>query len=926
MQPPSSNPSIWLAQTKLRPPLLRADVVARPRLLAQLHAALAACPVTLLAAPAGYGKTTLLAEWLRHIADFRFQIADLARLNLQSTIYNLQSVRVAWLTLDEQDNDPAQFLAALVAAVRQAAPECGATAQALLAGLANPGAEVRRVVGALINDILAALPDPCILALDDLHLLDDPAIYRALEYLLDHLPPQLRLVIATRHDPPLALSRLRARGQLAELRFDSLSFTVDEIAALLNQQLGLDISAAELALLAERTEGWAASLRLLAGSLGRLASADRAALIAGLAQTDRSIFEFLANEVLDRQPTDLRIFLLQTAILPELTPALCQGVTGRADAHALLEDLYRRNLFLSIVSGPWSVVSDAPPPTVDNRQQTTYRYHALFAAFLRQRLAREMPDQLADLHRRAAIAETMPSRAIGHYLAAGLWEPAAKLIEQIGAGLLQQGLLQTLRGWARELPAPLHEARPRLAYQLGVCAWQLGEVAEARTLLQQALHGFDAAGDKVGQGETLTALATSLLLGGDFARGDALVGEAIARAITPHSLVQALMSRTGMAMLWERWAQSEADFATALALIRESGDLDLLRASMVMLHPAFTALPGGLAAIEELAQQAAARLGDEASPARMAAEAQMALVHLLRGRLAAAKEAGERALARSAQFGGYPYMDGDVTAAVAAVYAALGDYPAADRWFDLMLQRLNDSGLRVLVQSGLLHGLGRAHCLQGRIAEARQIYARLCALEQTPELPLAPLMRAMMRGRLAIIDGRHQEAERILRQAAALEQHVRMAVLFGSAHVLLAHLYLCMGRQADALREFERLLADCQQRGIPGIIVIEGALAAPLLRLAAQHGTHAALATQLLEALGDVALRTFQLPETGETLSPREIEVLRLVAQGASNRAIAEQLVLSEETIKSHVARILRKLDVTSRTQAAARARTLGLI
>ncbi|MFL5805604.1 MAG: LuxR C-terminal-related transcriptional regulator [Roseiflexaceae bacterium] len=534
---------------------------------------------------------------------------------------------------------------------------------------------------------------------------------------------------------------------------------------------------------------------------------------------------------------------------------------GRADTHALLEDLYRRNLFLSVVGGPLSIASGTPPRTTDQGPPTAYRYHALFAAFLRQRLA-------------------------------------------------------------RELPAPLRETRPRLAYLLGVCAWQIGELAEARALLQQALHGFDVAGDKAGQGEILTALATSLLLGGDFTRGDELVGEAVARAITQQSLVQALISRVGMAMLWERWAQSEADFATALALIRDSGDLELLRASMLMLHPAFTALPGALEAIEQLAQQAIARLGDEASPARMAAEAQLTLVHLLRGRLVAAKEAGERALARSAQFGGYPYMDGDVTAVVAAACAALGDYPAADRWFDLMLQRLNDSAIRVLVQSALL--LGRAHCLQGRIAEARQIYARMCALEQTPELPLAPLMRALIRGRLEIIDRRYQAAEYTLRQAAALEQHVRLAVLFGSAHVLLARLYLCMGRQPDALREFESVLADCERRGVPGIIVIEGALAAPLLRLAIERGAQAALAAQLLEALGDVALRSWKLPETGETLSPREIEVLRLVAQGASNRAIAERLVLSEETVKSHVARILRKLDVASRTQAAAR--TLGLL
>lgn len=291
----------------------------------------------------------------------------------------------------------------------------------------------------LINDILETLPDPFVLVLDDLHLVSEPAVYTALDYLLERLPPQMHLMAATRHDPPLALARLRGRGALAELRLPDLRFTLDEAAAFLNtQRLGL--SPEDLASLHSRTEGWAVGLRLLADSLNRIPTrSGRSAFITYLAQTDRYVFDFLADEVLSRQSSAVRTFLLETSILPELTPALCQAVTGRADALAILEDLYRRNLFLVAVDdGRWT--TDDGPQTTDLIRRPSsmvrrlssvvhrpiYRYHALFAEFLRRRLTQEMPERLVELHARAAQAETVPARAIAHYLAAQLWEPAAQ--------------------------------------------------------------------------------------------------------------------------------------------------------------------------------------------------------------------------------------------------------------------------------------------------------------------------------------------------------------------------------------------------------------------------------------------------------------------------------------------------------------------
>ncbi|MDX1521834.1 MAG: hypothetical protein R3264_09420, partial [Anaerolineae bacterium] len=456
-----SEQPLWLTQTKLQPPRLRQDLVARHRLRDDLAAAVTSHRLTLLSAPAGYGKTTLLAG-----------LAQAA-----------PELPLAWLSLDEEDNDPGRFLSALIVTLQRLNPSCGLTAQNVLAGLDNPAAEIRRVVGVLINDILETVPDPFGLVLDDLHAISEPTVYKALDYLLDHLPPQMHVVVGTRHDPPLALARLRSREELAEFRLAELRFTLTETTAFLNEQLRLGLSADDLTTLYHRTDGWAAGLRLLAGSLqGRFPFGERSDFIAHLAQSHRYIFDLLAEEVLQQQEESVQTFLLETSILTELTPTLCQAVTGRPDSAAMLEKLYHRNLFLVAMelrdqdtsqqrpneSGKTSLFtqssnfpifqSPVSEATLPISPSPTYRYHDLFADFLRQQLAREMPERLPDLHRRAAEAHSIPTRAIRHYLAAGLWAEAAQTIAEVGDQLLQQGLLTSLQGWIETLPAAVRRA------------------------------------------------------------------------------------------------------------------------------------------------------------------------------------------------------------------------------------------------------------------------------------------------------------------------------------------------------------------------------------------------------------------------------------------------------------------------------------
>ena len=910
----------WLVQTKLQPPLPRADVIPRPRLLAALRDKLTSHRLTLLSAPAGYGKTTLLASILHSPSSI---------------------LPVAWLTLDEGDNDPSLFLAYLVASLQGLNPAFGITAKSQVQNrkpVVSPSAvlginsaepskiEMRRVVGVLINDVLESLPDPFVLILDDLHFITEPAVYLALDYLLEHLPPQMHLAAGTRHDPPLALARLRARGQLAELHLPDLRFTLDEATAFLNETLRLGLSPADLAALQSRTEGWPVGLRLLAGSLDRiLTPAGRTAFIAHLVHTDRHVFDFLADEVLSRQSTAVRTFLLQTSILSELTAPLCNAVTGRHDAGVLLEELDRRSLFITAAIRP------SPTPTLPH-PHTPYRYHALFAEFLRQRLQREMGEQVVELHRRAAQAHKNPVRAIGHYLAAGMWEEAVQAIEQASVQLFQRGLQDTLAGWVRALPPPVREAHPDLLSPLINRALFEGELEEAQSLQERLLQVYEATGDEEAQGLALAALALIALLQADLARAERLIHRALAYPLPPLHLAQLRMVRAWLGLLRSDWTRAEADLEAALAVVRRCGEPLVWLMLALLLKQPFAVLPGGLERIERFCRQATAFVEDPISLLPLAVGELMAFVHLWRGRLEQAAQAGEGALALREQVGSPAFLGVDAATLAAVAHAARGDYAAAGRFFEVLRPQVEAIPLlNQVLKTSLLYLRGRVLWSQGRWEKARQLYARMCAAAGPGEWPAAPVLRLMMRGLLEMAEGRYAEAGRSLREAASLERQVRLSTLYGSARLLLARLYVEWDRPQDALAELRPVLAACEREGTPGLILQEGAVIVPVLRLAVERGVHVPFTAHLLHLLGattveaTLAVAPVPVPETGESLTPREVEVLRLIATGASNRAIAGQLVISEGTVKSHVHRIFRKLDVASRTEAAARARDLRL-
>jgi len=879
--------SAWLTQTKFVSPRLQDDVVLRSRLVDTLRAAVNSRPLTLLSAPAGYGKTTLLAS--------------------------LSNKPLAWISIDEEDNDPARFFIALLTTLQKLDPGFGEDILSLLSSLENPAGESRRIISAFINEALERLPET-LLVFDDLHLISEPVIYSALDYLLEHLPTQLHLIIATRRDPPLSLARLRARGQLAEFRAPDLRFTTDEASLFLNEKQHLGLSSEDLTRLQSRAEGWATGLRLLAGSLDHIPSAsDRTAFIQDLALSDRYVFDFLADEVLKRQEPEMRVFLLETSILPEINSSLCVAVTGRRDAQSVLEELYRRNLFLIQAGGT----------------DRTYRYHALFAEFLREQLEQEMPERIAELHQRAAETQktTTPARAIAHYLSAELWDDAAQTIEQISEEFIRQGLLKTLHGWIETLPTPIRDAHPRLLYVSGMLALQHGELNDALTMLESARCRYEASGEQAGLAEVLLLMIDTVSRQHDYVRQADLTQKAFVLHLPVHGRVQLLMAQTWQSIFQPDYRQADETLDQALNLTLASNDLRAFNVMAPIMNAHLAFLPGGTARLEHYCREVLARFGKSVTTICAGTLSVQSYLLFLNGTLEQAAGTADEALSLCNQLGGVAYSDFQARFVQAQIAGIGGDHARIEElWRDALPLTEQIPSLHPYVVMAL-YFIGRSQWMQKKFDQARQIKARIDTMDDTSEFPETIVTRKLMRAMIEITDRKFNDAEHTLQEGVAVEQRWPHAAVFGSARVMLAHLRLQQKHELDAWLQFKPFLAECEQRNMAGLILRETTLAIPLLRLAIEKKAHMGFAQHLLDLLSaSESPKPIPIPETGQTLTAREVEVLKLITEGASNQVIAQRLVISEHTVKAHITSIFSKLQVTSRTEAVARTRELHLV
>jgi LuxR family maltose regulon positive regulatory protein len=874
-------------ETKLRPPMPREDLVPRSLLLERLRRDIPAFPLTLVSAPAGYGKTTALASLPRTMPDVAF----------------------AWLSLDEDDNDPGVFTAALVESLRRVDPRIADEAAALLP---DAGGAARGILDTLINDVVAHHPAPLVIVFDDFHRVTESSITRSIDYLIERMPAQMHIVIGTRHDPQLPLPRLRARRHIAEVRMADLRFSEPESRQLLNDKLHLGLATEHVALLHQRTEGWPAGVSLLVGALRRLPAAiNRDAFLAQLAQLDRYVFDFLAAEVVDALPEEDRRFLFDISVLAELSPELCTAVTQLDDAPASLQRLYARNLFVTAL--------DEPP--------TLFRFHDLVRDFLRTRLERDEPERARELHRRAARAETVFSRSVAHLIAAADWDDAAKLIQDLGEATLRDGAPAMITSWINALPDEVIDAHPRLHYLLGVAAWTRFDVAAAIDHFERAVSGMRSMGDETGVGPALVFLSGLLLTVGEFARAGEFGHEAGECDLPLGSRLGLLIQESWLDMAVGRCEHATESFDAALDLIEAENDPALVHSLGRAMHCYLFGLPNATPRIERFARIALPHTRGAASPLRASTLMVLAWAQQWRGRSAQAEATAAEAMDLAERAGGLRSVATEAGLLRATLAALRRDEKTADAMFDCVFRELQDLvPFADAWMSGYLVALGRIRLQQGRIADARLAEERIRSIENLREWPIAPVARALFRGLIESAERRDDDAETNLRVAIKLQNRIHIDYFAGDARVALAALMLRNGRADEAMKTFSPVLARHERYGTPGAVAWEGTPAHPLLRLALERGAHAAFATRILQVMGEPeGDETAIATPGGEPLTAREGEVLRLIAAGASNAAIAGTLGISVHTVKRHVANVLQKLGASSRAEAGAVARKLHL-
>jgi LuxR family maltose regulon positive regulatory protein len=905
-----------LLLTKLFVPEVRPGCVPRPHLLARLNQGLCG-KLTLVSAPAGFGKTTLVSEWLQQ-ANQPF----------------------AWLSLDDGDNDPNRFLAYLVAALQQINGDWGQTVQVVLRTPQPPPPTT--LVATLINE-LAADRSKVILALDDYHLVTAWPIHEALTFLLDNMPPQMRLVIITRADPPLPLARMRARGELTEVRVDDLRFTLEEAAVFLNEIMGLSLTSRQIAALEARTEGWVAGLQLAALSLQSLQRGGEVAdFIEAFAGSHHYVMDYLVEEVFSRQPSHVQAFLLQTCILDRLCGPLCDAVVD-SDISPLSQEMLERLEQTNLFTVPL------------DHERRWYRYHHLFADLLRDRLRQTQPQKVPELHRRAAAwceHNGLMEDAVHHALQAQDFELATRLIERVAFSLWRLSKQRTLLSWMQTLPGELVRSQPAPSLHYAAALTVTGQLDVAESILQSVESQL--------QGEWRSA-AQELLphvyrLRAYVARFTGSVADAIAFSQRALALVpETEWPRHSIALLH----LGHAHFLDGNAEAASQALEEVSAASRAMQHAA-----AYLSSIHYLAQlrvlqgrlgealaiyQEAMQFVDEQDDAVFAGIERIGMGDLLREQndLTAASRYLQEGL-RLAELGGDFVFLRDGYIAHARLEQTLGNLDEALAFIGKAAKVVRQH--RSTWETALVEAWrARLWLAQGNLVAAGR-WAQTCGLAANPrpEPATSSVETASSRrvaglderltvddaldflhefghltlARVLLAQGNPGQAERLLdRLLHCAESAGRMGRVIETL-VLQSLALQAQNRLPQALVCLERALSLAEPEGYVRTFVDEGAPMAALLQRALARGVMPDYVGRLLAAFDQAVGAQLLI----EPLTGRELEVLSLLAAGLRNQEIADQLVISLATVKRHISNIYGKLGVSHRTQAIARARALGLL
>ena len=918
--------------TKLYIPPSSPNMILRPHLIERLNRGLHR-KLTLISAPAGFGKTTLMSEWA----------AGFERGESEG--------RVAWLSLDEGDSDPVRFLTYLITAIRKVAPNMGDEVLGILHSTQQVSIEL--ILTALLNEI-ATVPGNFVLVLDDYHLIDSKASDEALAYIIEHLPHQMRMVITTREDPQIPLARLRARDQLTELRAADLRFSPAEAAGFL-QGMGIDLSPKDVESLEDRTEGWIAGLQLAALALQSLAQQgplsmqghpDISGFIQAFSGDHRYIMDYLVEEVLQRQPQTTRSFLLQTAILDQLTGSLCDAVTGQSDGSACLESLQRGNFF---------VVS------LDDKRQW-YRYHHLFAEVLLAHLKAEQRDLIAMLHRRASAwfeQHGSAGDAIRHALAAEDFAHAADLVEQVFPAMARTRQEATLLGWFKALPEALVRERPVLCNLYAGVLLQHGLLEDVDAWLRSAERGlaFTAKPAVVNEAEfhrlpgaIAIHRAGLALIVGNVADTIKHARQALHLALEDDFLVRGGAAGLLGLSLWTEGNLEEAQriFSEGILWLQKAGHysdaigLTLAQADILI---AQGRLQAAMHTYERVLQLAAAR-GTPALRGTADMLVGMSELYRERGDLTAAKE-HLRKIKDLGEHVGLPQNRYRSRAALALIRAAEGDLAGALSLLE-EAERLYAGDFSPNVRP-VAAMKARVWAAQGRISEAFD-WARSQGLSAADDLSFLREFEHITLVRILLVRYRSERTGRFIQEAVGLLERLLIAAEAGGRvrsaieiRILLALAHHAQGNTIAALPHLQQALVLAEPEGCVRLFVNEGPPMAHLLGAAAVGERLPIYAGRLLAAFepGQQVRRENEAPRSEspampqappaknilvEPLSERELDVLRLFRTELSGPEIAQELVIALSTVRTHTKSIYSKLNVNNRRAAVKRADELHLI
>jgi LuxR family maltose regulon positive regulatory protein len=883
--------------TKFRIPRPRRDAIARPQLLARLAQAIESNPVTLVSAPGGYGKSTLLAQFA----------ADASNGNGQGPAART----VVWLAVDNEDNDSHRLFASLLRAVEQLELAWEMDPRALLTNAAGSASQQRAALAALVNALCTSTARRIVIVFDDFHRIDSAATTQLIESFIDRLPDHVSLLIGTRVEPSLPLARWRVHGELAEFVPFDLQFSENEAVTLAASRLGAapDNSVVREAL--RRTHGWAAGLAMVLQS--RL-SAVRLQSDAN-ESNDRHLYAYLAQEILAELPDDLQQFVLHSSILTELSPLLCAAVTGRKDAREVLESLYRRNLFLTAV----------------DEQIPVLRFHDLFRDFLVGELERRTPGISRELHERAGKAETSLPRAIAHYLAAQCWDDAIVRIVGSGEAMLIEGGHATLERWIDLIPDSAQEKHASIGYLRGVCAWLRWDWPRAKKEFGLAVSRMNQPEYSARRLRCLFMYVDALNSSGDAAAAAKVLDEIAAQKLNDVSRAQLALQRA-----WHAVPQGDPKMVghyhdEFLAQV-EKDPARVCPATADLIHCLCIGMPRVAHSFDryfELSQQAHPL---SKSPWKFAALSVGLWGHFWYGRRDQVERLLQQGEVMQHQFGTIRLVAERLVQFKALYLSAIGQRSAALALTKAMLDALQTpeaAGHRAAWQRGYLHGLARQYWMAMDRDALAALLPQLLGPRRPAEWPFIDAATDTVRGLTALLAKDWPGAQAALETAARLHVRYRLPMTYADPRIGLAYVYLMQGDKGQAVRTFTSVYEEVINEQAIGLLLLEPhpivmSLLDNLPAEMRRSSQHQILLRQL-ESWGfgtpaqeqaiDASIDRPIGPLAG--LSERELEVLAQVAAGASNKHIARDLSLSLHTVKRHIANILDKMDCASRGQAA---------